>query len=319
MLLLTAECYIISFMISSTSTLHSFVAAVLCVFITPAVVAKPLHVSTDMPFVASLVQDVIGEQDSVSSLMTGKESPHTFSLRPRDMQQLQTADLVVMVGEELSPNVSRTINDVALNVPTLAMLELPELQEHLYRASENTEAGSKPSKHVHDVDPHIWIDPIIVTTMAVAIGEQLAQLDAERADEFRQRANVVANKLQAFHDQQLARWSNQSIKNFVTVHENSRYFLQRYNLSSVGSLFEDDHSNPSVKHLKQLRESMRANNVECAITDSITNPRWVNTLVSGQSVDVVTVDILGTKDNDSNYLDVLNNMSDGLAACIGIL
>lgn len=303
-------------MLSSTALCRVVAGVLLLISTTPNAVAKPLKVSSDVPFVASLVQAVVGKQDRVTSLMSGTESPHSFALRPRDMRQLQTADLVVMIGEALSPNITRTIKDVAIESPTLAMLELPELQEFIYRNDDNT--NDEAFDRVHGLDPHIWLDPIIVSIMATAIGEQLATLDAARADEFRSNAKKVAAELMDFHSEQLARWSNQQTGAFVTLHEVSRYFQRRYSLNSIGSLFEGEHVTPSAKHLKQLQERMRSNKVECVITDPTTSTRWVDTLTQGQSVAVVSINALGSIDNDTNYLNVLQKVSDTFAQCLGV-
>lgn len=298
-------------MFSTTTYYRGLATVLLLASFTQNVSAKPLKISTDIPFVASLVQAIVGEQDSVTSLMSGQESPHDFALRPRDLRQLQTANLVVMIGETLSPNVARTIRDVAIDVPTLAMLELPELQNHIANGRE------------HEHDPHIWLDPIIVTVMATAIGDQLAKLDPIREKLFKSNAKQVAAVLEEFHNRQITRWAHRTPKAFVTLHEVSHYFQQRYNLNSVGSLFEGDHGSPSAKHLRQLQERMRASNVECVITDPNTSQRWVDTLTNGQSANgqamsIASINILGSTDNNTHYLNVLTTMSEAFAKCLGV-
>ena len=304
---------------TSTTPLRALAALLFFVSFAQNALAKPLNVSTDIPFVGSLVQAVAGEQDNVRSLMNGQVSPHSFALRPRDMQLLQTADLVVLIGEELSPNVTRTIKGVALSVPTLTMLELPELQEHIIRMDNPSNFAGKHAGDAHNLDPHIWVDPVLLGIMATAIGEQLAQLDRDRAELFRSNAVQVSTRLQKFHEEQQTRWSNQTPKGFVTMHEIFRYFQHRYNLSSAGSLFEDDHTNPSAKHLKELQDLIRTENVECVITDPNSSQRWVNTLTQGQSVKVISLNTLGSIESNIDYLTVLQNSSDAVAECLGIL
>jgi len=309
-------------MISNTILFCSVISVLLLASISENVIAKPLKVSADLPFVASLVRAITEDQDSVTSLMNSQVSPHSFNLQPRDLRALQSADLVVVIGEALSPNLARTIENVAIDVPILGLLKLPQLQEHIIRNDNNATPSKSELDHNHEsahgLDPHVWLDPVLVEFMATAIGEQLAKLDPARAELFRANSNRVATELQEFHQQQVARWSVEKASAFVTVHDVTRYFQQRYNLDPVGSLFEDDHTNPSAKHLNQLQELMRSNNVSCVITDQIVSRRWVDTLSEGQSVVEVSINALGSTDKGTYYLNVLHTMSDAFAECLNV-
>jgi len=102
--------YIIMKVLSVTAILVSLLATSMA-----PVYAKstPLNIVVDIPFVASLAQDLVGPGEVITTLVNSNESPHTFSLRPRAVRALQSADLVITVCEALSPNITRAVSNVS--------------------------------------------------------------------------------------------------------------------------------------------------------------------------------------------------------------
>ena len=98
----------------------------------PAFADAP-RVAVDIPPVHSLVAQVMDGVGTPDLVIPPGLSPHDVALRPSDAAALERADLVVWVGSELSPAVTRTIEALSggevltlLDVPGARVLEFRE-------------------------------------------------------------------------------------------------------------------------------------------------------------------------------------------------
>ena len=85
--------------------------------------ADPLKIVTDIAPVQSLVAQVIGNRGEVSALLEPNSDPHHFQLRPSQSRDLARADLLVWVGEPLTPWLARAKEGVAAGVESLSFLD----------------------------------------------------------------------------------------------------------------------------------------------------------------------------------------------------
>lgn len=89
---------------------------------TTAANADVPNVVTDIPAVHSLVSQVMGDLGAPELLMKQGASPHGYSMRPSEARALQNADLVVWIGEELTPWLESSIETLAGDAESLELL-----------------------------------------------------------------------------------------------------------------------------------------------------------------------------------------------------
>ena len=80
-------------------------AAILSLTAAPALAAP--QVVTDLVPTGALVQEVMGDLAEVRVLLPQGASAHHYQMRPSDAQALQGADVVIWMGPELTPWLSR--------------------------------------------------------------------------------------------------------------------------------------------------------------------------------------------------------------------
>ncbi len=79
---------------------------------TPALADVP-RVATDIAPIQSLVAQVMGDLGTPSVVVSPGGSPHGYSMRPSEARALATADIVVWVGEDLTPWLEGPIDTLA--------------------------------------------------------------------------------------------------------------------------------------------------------------------------------------------------------------
>ena len=323
------ECYIISLMQHSTSKPLLFCLALLGSLAGNQ--ASAIDVTTDIPFLASMISDIVDDGDSVNSIVTVSDSPHSFAFRPSTMRAVQNADLLVLIGEQFMPGVTNAISKLSTDSKLLSLLDLDGIQlykseddhDHHLRAEQAEHAEhaeqAEPIKQVElmdSVDTHIWTDPVNLKIIAAAVRDKLIEIDPARQHTFTLNTDRVIADLAAFDTEQQQRWAAANTVAFVSMHDTTHYFAQRYGLHATDNLFSGEHATPSVKQLRAFQTTIEQSDVRCILTDPNTSAKWTRTLSDLSDVKVASIDALGVTNPDENYLSTLNTLSDTLMSCL---
>ena len=132
-------------------TKQTMLAAASALFLTTAAnhaaQAAP-KVATSIAPVYSITAAIMKDVGTPSLLIDQATSPHAAKLRPSDAKALQEADLVIWIGEHLTPSLEKPIETLPAKAEILTLGELDGLTELDVRTGGNWE------KHVHDHDEH---------------------------------------------------------------------------------------------------------------------------------------------------------------------
>lgn len=176
------------------------------------------NVVADIAPLHSIVTEVMNGVGEPELLVQPEASPHSYSLRPSEAKALAEAD-VVWIGEELTPWLANSLNNLAGSAQKIEMLELSATVKHGYRESATFEAHAhahahakgahddghhdEHDKHHHDhdehhhgdYDPHAWLDPVNAKRWANEIAQVLSATDSSNAETYKQNAEAFAESI----------------------------------------------------------------------------------------------------------------------------
>ncbi|MFN7004046.1 MAG: metal ABC transporter solute-binding protein, Zn/Mn family, partial [Roseinatronobacter sp.] len=101
-------------------------------------------VATDITPVHSLVSIVMGDLGTPSLIVRPGASPHGYAMRPSEAQALNGADLVVWMGEALTPWLEGPIENLAGGAHKIELMSVEGTILHDYRE------GATFAAHDHD-------------------------------------------------------------------------------------------------------------------------------------------------------------------------
>ena len=81
-------------------------------------------VAVDIPPVASLVHQVMGDLGQPRLIMPTGVSPHSYAMRPSQARTLQNADIVFWVGRDLTVGLARAIKALATNAVSVSLIDV---------------------------------------------------------------------------------------------------------------------------------------------------------------------------------------------------
>ena len=192
--------------------------------------AHDIRVVTDIPVAHSLAAMVLGDHGTVDLMLERGANAHSYQLRPSQAQALAQADIVVWMGERMTPWMGRAISGLSGDTHAMALLQVESAllrefgqakdahdgHEHDHSHDDHShddhahEGHGHDHDHAHDhghshdddhaghahsgLDPHAWLDTRNAAIWVDAIAAELSEHMPDHAAEF--AANAEAAKAQ---------------------------------------------------------------------------------------------------------------------------
>ncbi|MEV0585906.1 metal ABC transporter substrate-binding protein [Nonomuraea sp. NPDC050310] len=271
-----------------------------------------------------VTERVGGTDIRVTGLTAPGVEPHDLELSPQQVAQLGGASLSVYI-KGVQPAVDEAVEqhaadrsfDAATAVKTLAAQEHTE--EHAgEHAEEHAGEHSEEPGHDHEVsyDPHLWLDPSRLATVATALGERLAKADPAHAEGYRQRAATTAGELTALDGELAKGLATCSSKTLVTSHEAFGYLADRYHLKQVGIVL-DPESEPSPTRIAEVAKLAKQEKVTTIFTEALVSPKVAEVLAGEVGAKTAVLDPLESQPSGGDYLSAMRTNLQTLRTALG--
>ena len=176
---------------------------------------------------------VAGDLAQVEVLVPPGTEVHEYQTKPKDVQAIAQADVLVKNGLGLEEFLQATVKN-AQNAK-LKEIEASNGIQPLQQVSPVVETGNK-ANHDHDHktgNPHVWLDPILAIKQVENIRDGLIAADPINKASYQANAGVYIQQLQELDrqfKQGLTKYPNCT---FVTFHDAYPYLANRYQLKQV--------------------------------------------------------------------------------------
>jgi zinc transport system substrate-binding protein len=237
---------------------------------------KPKVVAAFYPL-AWLAAQVGGPGISVEDLTKPGAEPHDLELTPRQVIHVGESDLAFYI-KGVQPAVDKAVREHAEHHALDAESVVPTLP-----APQDSEDNGA-------IDPHLWLDPSRFATVATALGERLARVDAANAAGYRSRAAQVAARLNALDAEFRTGLHGCARKEIVTGHAAFGYLAQRYGLTQVGVSGLDPEAEPSPTRIADLTTLIRRTGATTVFTETLASPKTADTLAQEAGVRTEVLD-----------------------------
>jgi zinc transport system substrate-binding protein len=285
------------------------------------VTIKPIY-----SLVAGLMQG-IGEPEL---LMSGAQSPHTFTLRPSHINKLAAAELIVWIGEDFETFLPRTLASLTPQTRVLGLLGSHGIarlslrhggvweHRHEHTASSHSEPGARAGKATAS-DPHIWLSPHNAREIVTLVKQALIALDPANTSLYQDNAREMKTRLNEMDQRLLARLTPVQWVPFIVFHDAYQYFERHYRLNAIGSITLSPDRMPGARRLHDIRAKLEALEAQCIFSEPQFEPKLIKTIVAGTKVRTGVLDPLGADlpAGVDAYFKLMTRLTDQLVACLG--
>jgi zinc transport system substrate-binding protein len=197
---------------------------------------------------AFAAQAVGGATVDVRNLTPAGAEPHDLELTPQDVEAVDGADLVLLLGRDFQPQLEQAAGG---GDRVLRLLDTPGL------------------RLLDDDDPHVWLDPLRYALIVERIG---AALDEPAAS-----ALLVA-RLRALDRDYRRGLASCDRRELVTSHRAFAYLAQRYRLEQIAVTGVTPEAEPAPRDLERVVDRVGETGATTVFFETLVSPRVAETV-----------------------------------------
>jgi zinc transport system substrate-binding protein len=200
------------------------------------------------------VERIGGQEVQVAVMVGPGQSPATYEPMPRQMSQLSRAALYFSIGVPFEDAWLEKIKAAAPRmkvINTRADITLRKMDRHFHN-----EAQVKRDRHHHHdhegLDPHIWLDPVLVKEQAKIVHRALVAQRPEKEEYFSHNLQEFFTDLDAVDLEIKRAFHGITNKKLLVFHPAWGYFCDRYGLTQIP--IEIEGKEPGPRELAEIIE-----------------------------------------------------------------
>jgi zinc transport system substrate-binding protein len=281
--------------------MRSRLAAVLACVLLAGCARGSAHVAGRLDVVAGVyplayvAERVGGSHVRVTDLTPAGAEPHDIELSPAQVGDVESADLVLLVHGLQAALDAAAHGDAVLDAAKAAT----------------------PPAGVPAGDPHLWLDPVQLRAVTLAVAGRLAARDPANATDYAAAGAALAAELAALDSETRAALSGCARHEIVTSHEAFGHFAARYGLRQVGIAGLSPDAEPSPARLAQIASFVQAHRVTTVFTESIVSPKVAETVAREAHVATAVLDPIEGVRNGDDYVTVMRRNVAALRTALG--
>jgi zinc transport system substrate-binding protein len=223
----------------------------------------------------------------VKNLTPPGAEPHDLEVTPQDVQDLQSADVVLLMGQGFQPQLEKAADQGSAG-KVIKLLDTPGL-------------GLTPG------DPHVWLDPPRFEKLVTRIGDALG--DPAAAERFNA-------KLATLDSEYRSGLANCKRKEIVTSHEAFGYLAEDYGLQQVAISGISPEAEPTPAALQAAVDAVRKTGATTVFTEPLVSPKLAETVARETGAKTAVLNPIEglTPDEQSKGEDYFSVMRENLAA-----
>lgn len=258
---------------------------------------KPIH---------SLVASIMEGVGTPSLIVEGAASPHTYSLKPSQAEELQNANLVFWVGHAFEAFLEKPIETIGKNAQAISLIDskgirlLPPREDGNFEAHAHEEEAAGEAGHDHshaghddhdeEIDAHIWLDPQNAIVIAQEIETALSKADPAHAATYAANRKKLTTDLAALEMEINTMLEPVKDRGFIVFHDAYQYFEARFGVKALGSITVSPEVMPGAERIADLREKVSSLKASCVFSEPNFDPKLVNTIIEGTAAKTGTLD-----------------------------
>ncbi len=266
--------------------------------------AGPMRVVVTIAPLAGLVSPMLPDGATLKVLMTPGRSEHGYEFTPEDLAILGGADVIVLVGLGLEPKVEQFLRDHSS--PTRQVVDCGQCLGVVMPVDADHTPESAPQgahdddQDHHGVDPHVWLDPILVTQLVPSIRSALQSAmvahGRDLSTTFDQMQAKLLDQVLAVDDEYRKALAPLRGRAIVTHHSAWGRLAERYGLRVVEVLRPVESSEPDPAKVAAIVDAARKEQVPAIFVEPQFDRGSAQRIADAAGLRLVVVDPLGTGD-----------------------
>ena len=265
---------------------------------------------------AEAARQVGGDRVEVADLTPPGAEPHDLELSPDRVDDLEDADLAVVLGRGFQP-AAEQVADRRDGLTLVVLDELGvdgEVDDHGHE--EEGEGEDAHEDEEGSLDPHVWLDLTRMAAIVELVEEHLAEVDPQGADVYAANAARYVAELEALDAEAAETLAGCEQDVIVVSHAAFGWLADRYGLRQEEIAGLSPEQEPDPRRLDELVRLVEREGVTTVFTETLVSSRVADTLAREAGVATAVLNPLEglTRAQADAGADFLSVMRDNIAA-----
>ncbi|GLY29768.1 zinc ABC transporter substrate-binding protein AztC [Kineosporia sp. NBRC 101731] len=263
----------------------------------------------------NVVEEVLGDQARVTTLMQPNADPHSFEISARQAALMDDADLVVSNGLGLEEGLQQHLDRAAkTGAPMLVAGDVINVVPYA-----SGDAAGTP-------DPHFWTDPAAMLDVVDALETSTATIDGIDTERLAAQADAYRQELTQLDTEMTTVFAAipGSRRSLVTNHHVFGYLAKRFGFRVIGAVIPGGTTlaAPSAADLRDLSTAIDQAGVPTIFAESSQPDRLVQVLAGEADIDVdvaelFTESLTAPGEGAGTYLEMMRANTERIATGLG--
>lgn len=249
-------------------------------------------------------KNIVGDRADVELLIPSTIEPHDWEPTPKDISNIQNADLFVYNSDEMETwvaDIEASINNDKVSIVEaskgIELIEAAEEEEHDHAHAEE----AHEHEHSHDADPHVWLSPVLAQQEVQTITDAIVKADPENKEYYKTESSEYIEELKALDEKYRTELAKKTSNEFITQHTAFSYLAKEYGLVQVPISGISPSEEPSAAKLAELKSYAQDHKIKVIYFEELTSSKVADTLAKELGADTEVLNALeGLSDDQQN-------------------
>ena len=216
-----------------------------------------LRIVTTVAPITSIVENIGGDRIQLEGVVPEGVNSHIFEPQPSLARLMSDADLIIANGLFLEePTIQLAEANKKADTPILLLGDQAISREQWQFDFSFPESQGHPN-------PHLWPDPTLGLKYAELTQAQLASMDPDNADYYRENLDEFRVRIDAMDAaiREAVATIPPENRRLVTYHDSWAYFALTYGMEVIGAVQPSDFAEPSAREVAEIIDQVKELNL----------------------------------------------------------
>jgi zinc transport system substrate-binding protein len=273
---------------------------------------KPLH---------SIVSAILTDIQTPELIIDSSVSPHDYQLTPKDLFKIKSADILVMAGVGVDGQFKHSNKNAEIYSLEQIEEKLPylyELRSEHHHGDKDENESNEENHEGHNDDPHFWLNTQNIKVFAQDFSQLMISKDSDNQAIYRANLEAFLAKLTLLEANMQQTLSVHQGTAFLVFHDGYQYFDRQFELNWQGAITEQEDQALSARHLFELKQKIKHDNIQCIFVEPQFDHAKVNQLIKGSDMNIGELDPIGVSIEPGKdlYFTLMQNLANNTADCL---
>ena len=283
---------------------------------------EKLTVSASFYPLAFLAERIAGDAAIVTQVIPSGVEPHDYEPTPQQLSAVYDSKVLVMNGQGLDPWAEKSRDQ--LTSRGIFMIVATEGADLLSAVPEEEEHEGEEEEEHHEegeYDPHVWLDPVQMRSVAVRVRDAFIAADSANAEIYRANADSLIADLNALHARFRSNLQSCAQNKAIVSHNAFRYLAKRYNFETLALAGLSPDEEPSPKKIAEIIETAKREKLKVVFFETLVSPKLAESVANGagaQTLVLSPIEGLTSEEvaDGENYLTIMQRNADNLVTAL---